>query len=238
MRFHLHTTFTDAELTGANLSGCRFQNADFRRADLTDVIARGAEFQDVNFDGATFTNADFSGATFQNVKLKSVDLDFGDFQGLRSIGKLDLSGIHAKKAVFGGAKLRQSAWTGSLLRSCDFSDSDLRNTLLAEIDWEDCDLRDADLRGASFHMGSTRCGIVNSPYPSHGTRTGFYTDDYDDQIFQNPETIRKASLVGADLRGACIWGVDFYLVDLRGAKLDEIYRKQLRSTGAILDDGY
>ena len=101
--------------------------------------------------------------------------------------------------------------------------------------WENCDLRLADLRGCTFHMGSTRTGIVDSPYPSHGTRTGFYTDDYNDQHFQAPETIRKASLYGCDLRGANIFGVDFYLVDLRAAKFDDTQRDQLISTGAILD---
>ena len=107
---------------------------------------------------------------------------------------------------------------------------------MAEIRWEYCDLREADLRGCTFHMGSTRSGIVNSPYPSHGTRTGFYTDDYNDQHFQAPELIRKACLYGCDLRGANIHGVDFYLVDLRAAKFDDSQREQLISTGAILDD--
>ncbi|MGB7345565.1 MAG: pentapeptide repeat-containing protein, partial [Pirellulaceae bacterium] len=189
----------------------------------------------LNLDGATLVNADFSGVTFQNVKLEAVNIDGCDFRGLRSIGKLNLGGIQAGKAAFAGAKLVDSDWTGSILRTCDFAGADLSGARLAEIDWEDCDLRDVDLRGATFHMGSTRCGMVGSPYPSHGTRTGFYTDEYDEQYFQNPETIRKASLVGADLRGACLLGVDFYLVDLRGAKYDRIIHNHLVSTGAILD---
>ncbi len=61
-------------------------------------------------------------------------------------------------------------------------------------------------------------------------------DDYSDQHFQPPETIRKASLFGCDLRGAKIEGVDFYLVDLRKAKYDPEQRDQLIATGAILDE--
>ncbi len=83
-------------------------------------------------------------------------------------------------------------------------------------------------------LGSTRSGKVGSPYASHGTRTGFYTDDYDEQGFKSPEEIRKANLCGADLRGAIIDGVDFYLVDLRRAKYDEKQAAHFRRCGAIL----
>jgi uncharacterized protein YjbI with pentapeptide repeats len=48
--------------------------------------------------------------------------------------------------------------------------------------------------------------------------------------------VRKANLRGADLRGANVENVDFYLVDLRGAKLDPSQREQARQTGAILED--
>ena len=120
------------------------------------------------------------------------------------------------------------------MSQCNFEGAALNNARMALINWEYCDLRNADLRGCSFHLGSTRCGLVGSPYPSHGTRTGFYTDEYKEQYFKPPELIRKANLFGADLRGANITGVDFYLVDLREAKYDRGQLDQLISTGAIL----
>jgi uncharacterized protein YjbI with pentapeptide repeats len=95
-------------------------------------------------------------------------------------------------------------------------------------------LREADLRGASFHMGSTRSGLVGSPVACEGSRTGFYTDDYEEQSFKSPEEIRKANLCGADLRGARLDGVDFYLVDLRGACYDPEQEEHFRRSGAIL----
>lgn len=91
------------------------------------------------------------------------------------------------------------------------------------------------MRGATFHMGSSRCGLVESFIPMEGSRTGFYTDEYLEQDFKAPEEIRKANLRGADLRGAHIEGVDFYLVDLRDAKYDSNQAKHLRQTGAILE---
>jgi hypothetical protein len=84
-------------------------------------------------------------------------------------------------------------------------------------------------------MGSSRSGLVDSPIASLGTRTGFYTDDYNEQDFKSPEEIRKANLRSADLRGAKIDGVDFYLVDLRDALYDASQEQQFRSTGAILE---
>ena len=96
-------------------------------------------------------------------------------------------------------------------------------------------MRDADLRGATFHLGSSRSGLLFTPIASEGSRTGFYTDESLEQHFQAPEEIRKANLRGSDLRGAKVEGVDFYLVDLRGAFLDPEQLAQAQRTGAILD---
>ena len=103
------------------------------------------------------------------------------------------------------------------------------------------DLRLADLRGATFQMGSSHSGLVGSPIACEGSKTGFYTDDREEMYFKRPEEIRKADLRGADLRGADlrganIAGVEFYLVDLRGALLEEHQSAQARQTGTILDD--
>jgi uncharacterized protein YjbI with pentapeptide repeats len=51
---------------------------------------------------------------------------------------------------------------------------------------------------------------------------------------KSPEEIRKANLKGADLRGAKIEGVDFYLVDLRGARFSRQQGEHFRRCGAIL----
>jgi uncharacterized protein YjbI with pentapeptide repeats len=148
----------------------------------------------------------------------------------------DLENIHWDDARFEGAKLTRAYLTGSILHYANFRGADLRHAGLADIDWEGADLRGADLTGCSFHMGSTRCGLVESPYPSEGTRTGFYTDDYDDRYFKSPEEIRKASLQGANLLGANVEGVDFYLVDLRDAIYGDSQRNHFSRSGAILHD--
>ncbi len=159
-------------------------------------------------------------AVFTNAKLLRCDLEF----------------VEIPCGQFGGANLNGALLSGSQMRGADFSKAVLCGAGLADINWEQADLRDADLRFCSFHMGSSRSGLVGSPIASHGSRTGFYTNDYDEQSYKAPEEIRKANLRGADLRGARVDDVDFYLVDLRGAKYDAGQAEHFRRCDAILFD--
>src|SRR5262245_21125956 len=136
---------------------------------------------------------------------------------------------------FHSAKLRGSLLTGSTMPRANFLGANLRETGLANVSWPEANLRDADLRGASFHLGTTRSGLVGSSIPCEGSRTGFYTDEFNEQDFKSPEEIRKADLRATDLRGARIDGVDFYLVDLRDALYDLDQAEHLRRCGAILE---
>jgi uncharacterized protein YjbI with pentapeptide repeats/energy-coupling factor transporter ATP-binding protein EcfA2 len=250
----------EADFTGADLSHARAAGADLREAILRNALLDRADLSAARLDGADLIGASLRGAVLVHAKfgkgamlgradLADADLtgaafEQTDFGGVQLAGccfreatliACDLEEITLDEADFTGAALTKSYLTGSRLRSASFRGADLRETGLAEVDWEGADLRRADLRGASFHAGSTRCGLVGSTVPCEGSRTGFYTDDYNDQDFKRPEEIRKANLRGADLRGAKIKGVDFYLVDLRGARYTPKQERHLRCTGAILD---
>ncbi len=61
------------------------------------------------------------------------------------------------------------------------------------------------------------------------------TDDYIDLSYKHPEQVRKAALIGCDLRGAILYGCDFYLVDVRDCLLDPEQRELMASCGAILE---
>ena len=116
----------------------------------------------------------------------------------------------------------------------NFLGANLREAGLAQVDWPGACLRDANLQGASFHLGTTRSGLVRSPIACEGSRTGFYTDEYGEQDFKNPEEIRKANLRGANLLGANVFNADFYLVDLRDAIYNPGQAEHFRRCGAIL----
>ncbi len=236
METHWRTVFVQADLSHADLSGCHFQHANFSRANMTKTEMRQASFHQADFTDADLRDANLTGSTLVDVDLGGAVLDRCVMSDIQAQPGLNFENLRATSVQFRAAKLPRSDWTESTLSECCFAGAILSEARLALIHWVDCDLSGADLRRCDFHLGSTRCGLVGSPYPSHGTRTGFYTDEYDEQYFQSPETIRKACLMNADLRGANIDGVDFYLVDLRGAKFDLGQRSQLRVTGAILDD--
>jgi uncharacterized protein YjbI with pentapeptide repeats len=246
--------FSRANLGWAHADEAQFENADLEGADLSAARLRGALFAGANLTAATFSTADLREAVFLGAELKGADFANANLGGailsglvLREAGWLgarftgaklngcDLEGLTLPAASFVDADLEGAYLTGSVMPGASFRDACLRETGLADIDWEGADLRGADLTGATFHLGSSRSGLVGSPIACEGSRTGFYTDDYDDQTYKPPEEIRKANLCGADLRGARLDGVDFYLVDLRGARYDPEQESQLRHSGAILE---
>ena len=231
--------FRQADLRGANLEGSLLAYAKFERADLRDAKFCRARLVNAFFRQSVLDGADFSGADLSWADLEGLALRCADFSGAKlrrarlvncDMEFMSLPGVDFTYAVLRGAHL-----TGSQMPAAKFRKADLAFARLAEIEWPHADLRDADLHGATFHMGSSRSGLVGSPIASEGSRTGFYTDEYFEQDFKAPEEIRKANLYGADLRGANIDKVDFYLVDLRGARYTRDQEEQLRSSGAILE---
>ncbi len=232
--FFTSTELEDAELEDAHLVraslGCaNLTRADLRGVDLTQAILLGAKIEEACFAGATLREADLSG-----LKLREADFSGADLGAARMLG-CDLEGMRLPGCNFEKANLHGALLTGSGMQVANFAGADLRNAGLADVDWEGVDLRGANLSGASFHGGSSRSGLVGSPIASEGSRTGFYTDEYDEQTYKAPEEIRKANLCHADLRGAVLDNVDFYLVDLRGARFDSEQEPYFRRCGAILE---
>jgi uncharacterized protein YjbI with pentapeptide repeats/energy-coupling factor transporter ATP-binding protein EcfA2 len=232
--------FTDCHFSGAVFNNAVLVHSAFVDSNLTDAGFIGANLRGARFVGVTLDGADFSNANLESACLSSLRLSVARFDGARFVKAAfchaDLEGMSLPGADFTGANLRGAYLTATHMPGVKLLDAHLEDAGLAEIDWEGADLRRANLCGATFHMGSTRSGLVGSPLASEGTRTGFYTDDYQDQEFKSIEEIRKANLRGADLRGANLTDVDFYLVDLRDAKYDRAHLEQLRRCGAILED--
>ena len=185
-------------------------------------------------------DADFSSANLERANLTGLRLRDACLVDARfprgTLRTCDFELVELPNADFHNATLDGTLLTGSRMPRANLTGASLREAALADIQWEGAILRDANLRGCTFHMGSTRSGLVGSPIASEGSRTGFYTDEFDQQTFRPPEEIRKANLCGADLRGANIEGVNFYLVDLRGAIYTKDQREHLLRCRAILED--
>jgi uncharacterized protein YjbI with pentapeptide repeats len=232
--------FTDAVFKGADLTGASLVRADCRRATLSDARLRDADLTWANLTGATIDGADFSSAVLHGACLNRLPLRQANFAGARfshaQLIESDLEGMSLPGVDFEKAHMRGSLLTGSHMPRANFAGADLRAAGLADIDWEEADLRRADLRKCTFHLGTSRSGLVGSPIACEGSRTGFYGDEFDQQTYRSPEDIRKANLRGADLRGADVRGTDFYLVDLRNAKYTSEQLEHFRRCGAILFD--
>jgi uncharacterized protein YjbI with pentapeptide repeats len=234
----LRATFDFAKLIGAVFNDAVLVRASFNGANLTSTSFVGAalyrsSFLDTEIDGADFTNAHLNAAQLPGLKLRRCKLRGARFINA-SLQECDLEYLNLEETNFEGANLTKALLTGTVMANVSLERANLSEAGLGEIDWEDCSLRDADLTGASFHMGSSRSGLLFTTIASEGTRTGFYTDDFEDRSFKEPEAIRKANLCGADLRGAKIDNTDFYLVDLRDAVYDAKQEEHFRRCGAIL----
>jgi uncharacterized protein YjbI with pentapeptide repeats len=231
--------FRRADLEGANLGGACLSGARFERAKLTGAQFTLADLSQAVLNDAQILDADFSQANLEGAHLQRVRLATACFEGARfvkaDLKEANLEGIELPGADFAGADLKGADLTGSSMPYANFDNAVLSEAGLAEIDWEGVSLRGADLRRASFHLGTSRSGLLFTPIASEGSRTGFYTDDFDEQLFKAPEEIRKANLRGADLRGALIEHTDFYLVDLRDALYDPEQEVHFRRCGAILE---
>jgi len=231
----MEVDFESADLTGAQLRRASLNEANLTAVRLRDADLSGARLQQAKIDGANLANAILTGAVLYNLRLSAAN-----FQGARFakafLARCDLEFMSLPDADFERAILREAWLTGSSMPRANLRGAILSQAGLAGIEWEGADLREADLSGATFHMGSTRNGLVGSPIACEGSRTGFYTDDSAEQHFKAPEEIRKANLCGADLRGALIDHVDFYLVDLRGAIYDADQRIHFERCRAILHE--
>jgi uncharacterized protein YjbI with pentapeptide repeats len=224
----------NADLSDADLQKASLASSNLRGANLSRANLRHATLTEANLEGAVFVEADLEGAILVSTKLREADFTGARFYGARMNG-CDLEDMELPGADFRKASLQDALLTGSIMPDARFDDACFHGAGLADIDWERASLRGADLRGVSFHLGSSRSGRVGSPIACAGSRTGFYTDDYNEQDFKAPEEIRKANLCFADLRGARIDDVDFYLVDLRHALFDPEHEAHLRRCGAILE---
>jgi uncharacterized protein YjbI with pentapeptide repeats len=233
----------DALLNQAQLADARLESAHLCKTVLDGAVLERALLDRADLSGASLRGAQLAEASFIDANLAGAILDGLDLRGVRlatrKLANASLVGCNLEQMRLDGpdlsiADLRDALLTGSHFTGADLRGAQLAGAGLARIEWQGANLREADLTNASFHLGSSRSGLVMAAPASWGTRTGFYTEELRDQSFKRPDELRKADLRRADLRGARIFDTDFYLVDLRGALYTPDQERHLRGCGAFL----
>jgi hypothetical protein len=103
---------SDADLSGANLSGAYLSDADLHGAYLRDANLSGAYLSDADLSGADLSGADLHGAYLRDANLSGAYLSDADLSGAY-LSDADLSGadlrdaelMHAKFYGKGGRKV-------------------------------------------------------------------------------------------------------------------------------------
>jgi uncharacterized protein YjbI with pentapeptide repeats len=245
-----HCEASDASLAGAELS-----RASFRGASLVKANLKGARFNDVDFREADLQNANCGQSTGKGTDLTGAKLDRCSFAGsdLRggNFSQAGGKGVHFEGArldgsIFEDADLRESCWNGAScakLRAsrCDLSFADLteasfvevdlsqsrlksvrgdravfvRSELdgadLAESDFDESDFSRASLVGANLSACSFRRAILRRAR-LEGTLLAKAN------LFE--AMLPAAQLLGTDVRGANLFGADLSDIEGRGVILE------------------
>jgi uncharacterized protein YjbI with pentapeptide repeats len=169
--------FAAKVFTDENLEGAFLPYANFRNANLNEILMRGANLQFADFTGADLNNAgvgdsNFSGAIFHQANLRNVRwLDSAVFRNA-SFRNTDLSwvsfhgmgGQHRRSApkhlldpTYGGADLTGATFEGAtcehtIFSRCLLAGANFKNAKCQEADFSDADLRNADFTGADLRL--------------------------------------------------------------------------------------
>jgi uncharacterized protein YjbI with pentapeptide repeats len=237
-------------LTGANLNGVDFRDANLRNAVLQDVLARDADFRGADLSGVFLYGADLTGADLQNAKIAGAD-----FQDVKGLIPSQVQAAKAWQATtwlpvsvegytsptffsygFRGAVLKGADLSRQDLRGLSFEGSDLRLACLAFSDLSEARLSKArvyqtDFRGSNISVEQVR--------RLQGWRLGYYDPPLLRRLGLSPghnEFLKACKLARYELNGADLSDMDMTHCDLRAANLSEATLTGTRLSHAVLAD--
>ena len=138
----LTTSFSRADLRGA----------DLKRADLRGVDLKGADLRNADLSGANLIGADLSGANLWGANLNMANLSHANLKRA-DLSWADLNGADLRMANLNGANL-----TSAQLRSADLRQASLQWAELSGALFNDANLEGGDVFGASL----TKASLTNA----------------------------------------------------------------------------
>ncbi len=124
--------FLRCKLSRAVLDSCVFENCLFRDCDLTTTRIGESAFRDVKFERSKLMGVDWSEARQLTFQAEFVDcvLSFGVFVGM-TLNSVKMTGCTAEEADFSEADLRKTVVTRSDFARSQFSRANLRGVDLS-----------------------------------------------------------------------------------------------------------
>ncbi len=142
----------EADLSGLDLTGWRFERCNLRKADCSAAKLEGSVWQGcrapfVSFVGANLSEAAFSGGDFNNSVWRRATLTSAKFVGTKLTGAdfTEARAMHVQfeEVLLVSAKLPGFSFRKETLRRVDLSGADVRKGDFRMTVFEDCSLREA-----------------------------------------------------------------------------------------------
>ncbi|MCL4203013.1 MAG: pentapeptide repeat-containing protein [Pirellulaceae bacterium] len=163
---------------GTDYSGLHLHGVDFRAASVTargefrpdlQTILRDANFRNCNLQGANFRGAILDGADFTGADLTDANFEFASLRKV-TLRNANLTGTrffysNLAEAKLPGLDLSRSDVTGASFPGADLSGCRLAGTTFHftwEVNWQEADLSNADLRGLTFRHSNFRDANLRS----------------------------------------------------------------------------
>jgi hypothetical protein len=131
------------------------QNANLRKADLSDADLRNADLWKADLSDADLWKADLRNADLRNADLSDANLR-----------NANLRNANLRNANLRNANLRNANLRNANLRNADLRNADLRNADLWKADLSDADLWKADLSDADLWKADLRNANLSVEKPS------------------------------------------------------------------------
>lgn len=148
------TSFSHADLRGAELPGAALGGTNLNRSDFQDANLRGADLT-----GADLRQANFSGANFETANLSYANLERADLSWAK-MNKANLVEAYLDGADMTSAGLRHASLTGASLRYANLNaalftgasvvGADFFLARLANANFQNANMREANMRRASL----------------------------------------------------------------------------------------
>ena len=246
-----HSNFSHAHLEQANFFGATLNNVNFLEADLTQSDMRGAQMQGVNFTNATLNEANLGdgsllrqGVTGEinpihhgDAKLRLLDAVFKNATAQRAKFSSSIAlSTNLSLANFKGAKLNGVNFSGSNMRGATFESADLRGCNFSNTNMNAVILLGANVDGASFEGADLTASLVHLPAADKATFShakmpkALENLEYSiKEIIANHKVWvntlgregKRADLVGINLAGVVLDGVQFQAASLRNSLLNK-----------------